>query len=106
MCFLALLGAVVAVREEGLQVVPVPEQRRVPPVRGDVVNVFSGRTAHDTGQVEAQELGPQGFPLARIAALAAVRAAGVVAAASGADGVALASSDRPGGHDHPTGAQA
>lgn len=60
--FIFLLHAVVAVRTEGLQVVPVPEQRRVPLVRGDVVNVFGGRTAHDTGRVAGEGTRPAGLP--------------------------------------------
>jgi len=96
----------VAVFAEGLQVVPVPEQRRVPFVRLDVVNVFAGGTAEGTEGVQADELSPQGLPLARIAALAAVRPLSIVATASGAYSVPLASADHASGHDLPAGAEA
>lgn len=94
-----------AVFAEGLQVVPVPEQRRVPLVRLDVVNVFASGAAEGAERVQADELSPQGLPLARIAALAAVGPLGIVAAASGAYGVPLASTDHASGHDLPTGAE-
>lgn len=95
-----------AVSAEGLQVVPIPEQRRVPLVRIDVVNVFAGITAEGTERVQADELGPQDLPLARVAPLAAVGPLGIMAAASGAYGVPLASTDHTSGHDLPTGAEA
>lgn len=95
-----------AVFAEGLQVVPVPEQRRVPLVRLDVVNVFAGITAEGTDRVQAQELGPQGFPLARIAALAAVRALCVMPALAGANGGALAGAKRTSRDDSTTGTEA
>ncbi|WP_439559905.1 hypothetical protein [Roseinatronobacter sp.] len=51
--------------------------------------MFSRCATEGTGRVQAQELGAQGFPLAGIAALATVRALGIMAAATGADGGAL-----------------
>lgn len=56
--FLCLLGAVVAVVKEGLKVVPVSGQRRVPVVCLDVVNVFAGIAAKGTAGVQADELSP------------------------------------------------
>jgi hypothetical protein len=104
--FDTLLDAVVAVFAEGLQVVPVPEQRRVPLVRLNVVNVFAGSPAEGTGRVQAKELSPKGLPLARIAALAAIGPLGIVATASGAYGLALASADHTSGNDLTAAAQA
>lgn len=102
---LSLLYTVVAVSAEGLQVVPVPEQRRVSLVRFDVVDVFAGGTAEGTEGMQADELSPQGLPPARIAALAAVGPLGIMATATGAYGVPLASADHASGHDLPTGAE-
>ena len=46
----------------------------------DVIHKGRIGTAHGAARVQAQELGPCLLPLARIAALAAVRAGGVKAA--------------------------
>lgn len=95
-----------AVLAERLQVVPVHHQRHVAVVALDMVHHLGHGAAESTGRVQAQELGPQGFPFARIAALAAVRALGVMAAASGTDTVTLAATERVSGHNNTAGTEA
>ena len=64
---------------EALKVVPAPEQRLIAPMRLNVVNNLRINSAESAAGMQTQELGPQLFPFARIAALAAVRAVLVVA---------------------------
>lgn len=104
--FGALLDAVMAVAAQGLPVVPVPEQRLVAPVRGDVIDHRRRSATQGAGGVQVQELGTGLFPLARIAALAAIRAGGIMAAAPGTGAGDLTGAGHACGHDLATGTQA
>lgn len=70
-----------AMAAQGLPVVPVPEQRLVAPVRGDVIHHRSHSATQGAGRVQVQELGTGLFPLALVATLAAARAGGIIARA-------------------------
>ena len=91
---------------QGLQVVPVHHQRTVAVVALDMVHHLGTAAAEGTGWVQAQELSPQCFPLAGVAALAAVWSLRIMAAASGADAVTLASAEAASGHNGTAGTKA
>lgn len=91
---------------QGLEVVPIEDQRGVAPVALDMVHNLRFGAAEGTGWMQVQELGPQCFPLARVAALAAVRALGIMALPSGAYAVTLAGAEGASGHDSTAGTEA